>query len=110
MKIHYFHWVLKGFCNALIKCKSVFGVVWKIKKCIFETIGSGFTVSDSVFGPIGGTKINVTLPPNVVLRCIWLLETLLPGGSCWGLVTAEEIGGGFLNTFSFLGNVFLGRH
>ena len=32
------------------------------------------------------------------------------GGSCWRLVTAEEIGGGFFNAFSFEGNVLLGRH
>ena len=74
-------------------------------------MGSGLVVSDSVSGPIGVTKINGTyFFTIVVLRCAWLLETLLPGGSCWGLVTAEERGGGFLNTFSFLGNVFLGRH
>ena len=37
------------------------------------------------------------------------VTTLLPGGSCWGLVTVEEIVGGYLNTFSCWENVFRGR-
>ena len=37
------------------------------------------------------------------------VTTLLPGGSCWGLVTVEEIVGGYLNAFSCSENVFRGR-
>ena len=37
------------------------------------------------------------------------VTTLLPGGSCWGLVTVEEIVGGFQNTFPCRENVFGGR-
>ena len=37
------------------------------------------------------------------------VTTLLPGGSCWGLVTVEEIVGGYLNAFSCWENVFRGR-
>ena len=79
---------------------------------ILEQLGSGFVVCDSVSGPIGVTKRNDTFfsqsfSCDVPGRSV---TTLLPGGSCWGLVTAEEIGGGYLNAFSVFGNVFLGRH
>ena len=66
-----------------------------------------------LFLPIGVTdeKAQHVFLKVVVLRCGWLVRTtLLPGGSCWGLVTAEEIGGGYLNAFFLWGNVFLGRH
>ena len=62
---------------------------------IFKQLGSGFVVCDSVSGPIGVTKKNVTfcqsLSCDVPGRSV---TTLLPGGSCWGLVTVEEIVGG----------------
>ena len=36
------------------------------------------------------------------------VTTLLPGGSCWGLVTVEEIVGGYLNPFSFFEGMCFG--
>ena len=44
----------------------------------------------------------------VVLPCIWLPVNLLSGGSCWRLVAAEEIGGGFFNAFSFFRECVIG--
>ena len=101
------HWFLKGFRKIAFRNEMFFGL--SIIDFL-ETMGSGFVVSDSVSGPIGVTKINVTLFSQ-------LLYCDVPGCSrhcCRGVPVGDWLlpkrGGGFLNTFSFAGNVFLGRH
>ena len=102
--------VFKGFSvKSHLKMKTCFYEVRHNPKS--EQLGSGFVVCDSVSGPIGVTKKNDTffsqsLSCNVPGRSV---TTLLPGGSCWGLVTVEEIVGGYLNAFSCWENVFGGR-